>query len=431
MPFGNKWARIAWWGLLFLSLGIIVLGTPAASYKAIFLASAPEELTLLNLSPIVIEALSFTALFLRVLLIAGFLAAAALIFWRRGDNRPALFFSAALIVIGVTNGVINYLPEPLPPSLRVYEMMADFLSLLFMFSFPDGRVVPKWIGWLLAPWLIYLGIVQLDLLPGDATEDILDLVFLGSGLLALIYRYRTTSAEQQQQIKWVVFGTAVIILIAYGLNLIHFAALNYFAPASSVIFIYEVFRTFVQIVVLLILPTVITISILRYHLWDIDFYINRGIVYSFLTLLLGLVFFGSALLLQNLSIALFGNQFTSVMLTASAVIIAILFQPARQQLQHFVDRRFFGIQPYLGITQTTTKTPAPLADPLSEREKDVLGFIDAGLSNREIADQLYLTVGTVKWHTNNIYTKLGVNSRTQALVRAREFRLLSKNQTPL
>jgi LuxR family maltose regulon positive regulatory protein len=64
-------------------------------------------------------------------------------------------------------------------------------------------------------------------------------------------------------------------------------------------------------------------------------------------------------------------------------------------------------------------------EPLSAREQDVLGYIDAGLSNREIAEQLFLTVGTVKWHTNNIYTKLGVNSRTQALARAREYQLLS------
>jgi LuxR family maltose regulon positive regulatory protein len=49
-----------------------------------------------------------------------------------------------------------------------------------------------------------------------------------------------------------------------------------------------------------------------------------------------------------------------------------------------------------------------------------MNLIDAGLSNRDIAEELFLTVGTVKWHTNNIYTKLGVNSRTQALAQARD-----------
>ena len=100
----------------------------------------------------------------------------------------------------------------------------------------------------------------------------------------------------------------------------------------------------------------------------------------------------------------------------------------RQQLQQFVDRRFFGVQVIEARSTNPTKSPA-LVEPLSAREQDVLGFIDAGLSNREIAEQLFLTVGTVKWHTNNIYTKLGVNSRTQALARAREYNVLSQNNS--
>ena len=64
-----------------------------------------------------------------------------------------------------------------------------------------------------------------------------------------------------------------------------------------------------------------------------------------------------------------------------------------------------------------------MVEPLSERELEVLRLIAAGLSNREIADELYIAVGTVKRHINHIYGKLGVHSRTQALVRARELDL--------
>jgi DNA-binding CsgD family transcriptional regulator len=68
--------------------------------------------------------------------------------------------------------------------------------------------------------------------------------------------------------------------------------------------------------------------------------------------------------------------------------------------------------------------PDPLPEPLSEREVEVLTLIARGLSNKEIAGELSVTVGTVKTHTNNINRKLGSRTRTQALARAREHGLL-------
>ena len=65
-----------------------------------------------------------------------------------------------------------------------------------------------------------------------------------------------------------------------------------------------------------------------------------------------------------------------------------------------------------------------LPDPLSERELEVLRLIAAGLSNDEIAQQLIVGMSTVKTHINHIYSKLGVTSRTQAIVRAAELNLL-------
>jgi LuxR family maltose regulon positive regulatory protein len=71
-----------------------------------------------------------------------------------------------------------------------------------------------------------------------------------------------------------------------------------------------------------------------------------------------------------------------------------------------------------------TLKPETLLEPLSEREIQVLRLIADGLSNREIADRLTITVGTAKRHASNIYAKLDVHSRVQAVARARELRLL-------
>jgi LuxR family maltose regulon positive regulatory protein len=69
-------------------------------------------------------------------------------------------------------------------------------------------------------------------------------------------------------------------------------------------------------------------------------------------------------------------------------------------------------------------TAAGLAEPLSERELEVLQLVAAGKPNRQIAKELFVSVGTVKTHVNNFYRKLDVHSRTQAVVRARELKLL-------
>ena len=60
----------------------------------------------------------------------------------------------------------------------------------------------------------------------------------------------------------------------------------------------------------------------------------------------------------------------------------------------------------------------------SEHEIEVLQRIAEGLTNREIANRLYLSLNTVKVHTRNIYRKLGVNKRTEAVNKARALAIL-------
>jgi DNA-binding CsgD family transcriptional regulator len=64
-------------------------------------------------------------------------------------------------------------------------------------------------------------------------------------------------------------------------------------------------------------------------------------------------------------------------------------------------------------------------DSLTEREMDILRLLAEGLPNQEIANRLVMTVGTIKWYLNRMYTKLQVKNRTEAVNRARKLNLLS------
>jgi DNA-binding CsgD family transcriptional regulator len=76
------------------------------------------------------------------------------------------------------------------------------------------------------------------------------------------------------------------------------------------------------------------------------------------------------------------------------------------------------------MDESASTTGAALIEPLSPREMEVLGLIAKGLSNPEIGAKLTLAPSTVKTHINNIYGKLGVQTRAQCMVRARELGLV-------
>ena len=68
-----------------------------------------------------------------------------------------------------------------------------------------------------------------------------------------------------------------------------------------------------------------------------------------------------------------------------------------------------------------------MAEALSSRELEIVRLLAEGLSNREIAKHLILSLDTIKWYNNQIYSKLAVGSRTQAVAKARNNGLLEEN----
>jgi LuxR family maltose regulon positive regulatory protein len=79
-----------------------------------------------------------------------------------------------------------------------------------------------------------------------------------------------------------------------------------------------------------------------------------------------------------------------------------------------------GIEKTSGMTQPSMQL---LIEPLTSRELEVLKMIESGQSNQDIAGQLVISIATVKRHISNIYTKLGVKSRTQAISIGKELKL--------
>jgi DNA-binding CsgD family transcriptional regulator len=70
------------------------------------------------------------------------------------------------------------------------------------------------------------------------------------------------------------------------------------------------------------------------------------------------------------------------------------------------------------------RPPQALDEPLSERELEVLNLLALGRTNSEVARELFISLGTVKSHTGNIYRKLGAKNRAEALARARALNLI-------
>jgi ATP/maltotriose-dependent transcriptional regulator MalT len=80
------------------------------------------------------------------------------------------------------------------------------------------------------------------------------------------------------------------------------------------------------------------------------------------------------------------------------------------------------------ITRDDTRSGTPDPKLITAREGEILGLMAAGMTNPQIAAQLVIGAGTVKTHTLNIYRKLDVANRTQAVVRAQELALVPSNK---
>jgi ATP/maltotriose-dependent transcriptional regulator MalT len=97
---------------------------------------------------------------------------------------------------------------------------------------------------------------------------------------------------------------------------------------------------------------------------------------------------------------------------------------AKHRLQHWLVSLLSGESPDRGSVRPSALETREPSESLTEREVELLGLVEAGLANKQLADELLISEATVKWHLHNIYSKIGVRNRMAATARARELRLI-------
>ena len=351
-------ARIAWFVVVLpaLVLWIVYIPLGYVHYLTVCTQSfcqqqlaTPEMVQALHSAGL---SLQFYALYMtsfQILFTLVFCVIGIVIGWRKSDDWMALLVSITLIVFGT---VLTTDYQQLASTYPITRVPGDVLQFLFILPvlvillFPNGRFVPRWTRWLAL--LVLLFAIGGSFFPAsplntqnlpNTVNIVLGLGIIGTLVFAQIYRYvRVSTPIQRQQIKWVILG--IIMTFIYFITLNIFGTLNPdITQARSLDFL---LATASYYFAFSIVPLSIAFSILRYRLWDIDLLINRTLVYTALTAILAMIYFGCVVLLQHLVNGVTGQVGQSpLVIVASTLAIAALFHPLRRRIQQGIDRRFY------------------------------------------------------------------------------------------
>jgi hypothetical protein len=289
------------------------------------------------------------AVFMYAFFLPAMLAIGLIVFILRPRSRAA----QALLLISVAFtgqlpispfGVASFFYWPLPFGMLFHNWTAVIIPslVLVVLAFP----IPKWplrtrpiltlvllyAPWILSTWAILLvksgdlwGIYNSWLVVGLVQLVLVLIIFI-----ALIHSYLTVKDRvARAQLKW------------FALGILGFVVAGALSWAVGAYLNLPVFYTLINYFGYLFLPICLAIAITRYRLFDIDFIIRRTLIYSLITGCLALIYFGSVLLLQEIFQVITGRVQSPIAIVLSTLVIAALFNPLRQRLQDFIDRRFY------------------------------------------------------------------------------------------
>jgi hypothetical protein len=272
-----------------------------------------------------------------------------LLFARRRDDWRSLGMASLFVLGGTLGGSIS--PPPAPPdSIKTaiglsLSVLASMATPLLFYTFPDGRFVPRWTAWMAAATFPIMALnsffprTALDPFGYPWLSAIYGVSAIGSFLFAPAYRYfRVAGAVQRQQMKWALLGLAATPLAWIG-GAVQAALIG--APGTAAGLRGQLAYMAWSTVLYLLAPLAIGFAVLRYRLWDIDVIIRRTLIYSVLTAVLGLAYFGSVVVLENVFRAVTGQGQNSLVVVLSTLAIAAVFGPWRGRVQAGIDRRFY------------------------------------------------------------------------------------------
>jgi hypothetical protein len=304
--------------------------TPATAQALHHLALSPAAYAAYNLALTLLQSLIF-------------LGVGVFIFWRKSNEPVGLVASFFLVSIALTPFLTSatYPPEVL--FLNIYVICIFTALGYFLVTFPDGRFVPGWTWMLVVLWAVR---TLFFVIPGPsniafwppALNAIDEVLSYGGTLVLLIYRYaRVFSPSQRQQAKWLLFGFGGLFVVIILYDLIALLVPGLATPDS----LYLLAGGTLTTVTFLLIPLSVAMAILRARLWEIDVIIRRTLVYSTLTLLVVLLYGGLVLAFGSLLRGFLGQQQNPLVIVASTLLIAALFQPLRRGVQRVIDRRFY------------------------------------------------------------------------------------------
>lgn len=264
-----------------------------------------------------------------------------------------------------TASTVGSLLRPESPLLPFNAINTSWVGLwLLPLFFPDGQPYPprlaRWIRGLSAAWVVWssfgafvspsqnsagradlpnawyvpaLGVWQ-------PVFSLIDLAALGLVVVLVIpslwLRYRASTVRARQQIKWVVWAFVLLVLALLPLSGLGLMS-NRPSELSPDL---QAANILVGLIIIFFPYLSIGISILRHRLYDIDVVIRRTLVYTALTGLLALTYFGLITVLQGLFRSI-SDQQSEISIVLSTLAIAALFGPVRNRVQAFIDRRFY------------------------------------------------------------------------------------------